>query len=82
MSPSGECEKVTHTDGLPRCPNGYHSSPSGDCEEVYSGGTDNTSLRLEENSQQESSSEIAGNNKLAFAQSSELTRSGECRGKV
>lgn len=65
-----------------RCPDGYHRSPSGDCEEVYSGETDNTSLRLEENSQQESSSEIAGNNKLAFAQSSELTQSGECRGEA
>ena len=82
MNPSGECEKVTHTGGLPRCPNGYHRSPSGDCEEVYSGETDNTSLRLEENSQQESNSEIAGNNKLAFAQSSELTQSGECRGEA
>lgn len=35
-SPSGDCEKVTHSGGLPRCPNGFHRSPDGDCERVSS----------------------------------------------
>ena len=33
-SPSGDCEKVIDTKGMPRCPNGYHRSPDGDCERV------------------------------------------------
>ena len=33
-SPSGDCEKVIDTKGMPRCPNGYHRSPYGDCELV------------------------------------------------
>ena len=40
-SPSGDCEKVTHSGWLPRCPNGYHRSPDGDCERVSSGNSDN-----------------------------------------
>jgi endonuclease YncB( thermonuclease family) len=36
-SPSGDCEKVTHSGGLPRCPDGSHRSPDGDCEQVSSG---------------------------------------------
>jgi endonuclease YncB( thermonuclease family) len=34
MSPSGDCEKVTHSGGLPRC-------PDGDCERVSSANSDN-----------------------------------------
>jgi endonuclease YncB( thermonuclease family) len=37
-SPSGDCEKVITTKGLPRCPNGYHRSPDGDCEKVGGSG--------------------------------------------
>jgi hypothetical protein len=33
-SPSGDCERVIDTKGMPRCPNGYHRSPDGDCERV------------------------------------------------
>lgn len=33
-SPSGKCEKVTDTKGMPRCPDVYHRSPDGDCEKV------------------------------------------------
>jgi len=33
-SPSGDCEKVTDTKGMPRCLNGFHRSPDGDCESV------------------------------------------------
>lgn len=40
-SPSGDCEKVTHSGGLPRCPNGSHRSPDGDCERVSSGSSGN-----------------------------------------
>jgi endonuclease YncB( thermonuclease family) len=40
-SPSGDCEKVTHSGGLPRCPNGFHRSPDGAYERVSSGNTDN-----------------------------------------
>jgi hypothetical protein len=36
ISPSGDCEIVTHSGGLPRCPDGYHRSPDGDCEQVSS----------------------------------------------
>jgi endonuclease YncB( thermonuclease family) len=35
-SPSGVCEEVTDTKGMPRCENGYHRSPDGDCERVSS----------------------------------------------
>jgi micrococcal nuclease len=35
-SPSGDCEEVTDTKGMPRCENGYHRSPDGDCERVSS----------------------------------------------
>jgi hypothetical protein len=35
-SPSGDCEKVIDTKGMPRCENGYHRSPDGDCERVSS----------------------------------------------
>ena len=35
-SPSGDCEKVTHSGGLPRCPNGFHRSPDGDCKRLSS----------------------------------------------
>jgi endonuclease YncB( thermonuclease family) len=39
MSPTGDCEKVTQSGGLPRC-------PDGDCEQVSSGGSDeNTPAR-------------------------------------
>ncbi|MGH9984032.1 MAG: thermonuclease family protein [Nitrososphaeraceae archaeon] len=41
-SPSGDCEKVTHSGGLPRCPDGFHRSPDGDCERVSSGNDDST----------------------------------------
>jgi uncharacterized protein with LGFP repeats len=33
-SPSGDCEKVTDTKGMPRYPDGFHRSPDGDCESV------------------------------------------------
>jgi hypothetical protein len=33
-SPSGDCEKVTDTKGMPRFPNGFHRSPDGDCESI------------------------------------------------
>ena len=39
-SPSGDCEKVTDTKGMPRCENGYHRSPDGDCERVSSSAVD------------------------------------------
>jgi endonuclease YncB( thermonuclease family) len=78
MSPSGDCEKVTHTGGgLPRCPDGYHRSPSGDCEQVSSGEPDGTSSRPEVDSQEESIS----NNKFAFPSDViSLTQSSGCRG--
>ncbi len=41
-SPSGDCEKATHSGGLPRCPDGFHRSPDGDCERVSSGNDDST----------------------------------------
>lgn len=31
-APSGYCKKVIDTKGMPRCPDGYHRSPVGDCE--------------------------------------------------
>ena len=39
-SPSGDCEQVTDTKGMPRCENGYHRSPDGDCERVSSSPVD------------------------------------------
>ena len=81
-SPSGDCEKVTHSGGLPRCPNGYHRSPGGDCEKVSSGENDNTSLRPEENSQEESNSVTVSNTKLSFMRSSELIQSTGCHGEA
>lgn len=41
-SPSGDCEKVTHSGGLPRCPDGFHRSPDGDCERVSPGSVSNS----------------------------------------
>jgi endonuclease YncB( thermonuclease family) len=41
QSPSGDCERVTHSGGLPRCDDGFHRSPDGDCERVSSGNSDN-----------------------------------------
>jgi hypothetical protein len=32
---------VTHSGGLPRCPDWFHRSPDGDCERVSSGNSDN-----------------------------------------
>ena len=40
-SPTGDCEKVTHSGGLPRCPDGFHRSPDGDCERVSTGSIGN-----------------------------------------
>lgn len=40
-SPIGNCERVTHSGGLPRCPDGFHRSPDGDCEQVSSGNSHN-----------------------------------------
>ncbi len=48
-SPSGDCEKVTHSGGLPRCPNGFHRSPDGDCERVSSGSGGNSGSDSEDN---------------------------------
>lgn len=31
-APSGYCKKIIDTKGMPRCPDGYHRSPVGDCE--------------------------------------------------
>lgn len=45
MSPSGDCERVTQSGGLPRCPDGYHRSPDGDCEPASSGTADGTSSK-------------------------------------
>jgi hypothetical protein len=35
-----DCEKVTHSGGLPRCPDGFHRSSDGDCERVSSVASD------------------------------------------
>ena len=35
-STSVECGKVTETKGMPRCPDGFHIRPDGDCESVTS----------------------------------------------
>ena len=60
-----------------RCPDGYHMSPSGDCEQVSSGEPDGTSSRPEVDSQEESIS----NNKFAFPSDViSLTQSSGCRG--
>ena len=79
MSPSGDCEQVTHSGGgLPRCPDGYHRSPSGDCEQVSSGEADNTNSRPVEDNQEE----ITSNERLSPSNGILLTQSGECRGKA
>jgi endonuclease YncB( thermonuclease family) len=59
-SPSGDCEKVTHSGGLPRCPDGYHRSPDGDCERVSSessGGTRNSESKDDQNDDEDNSDE-------------------------
>lgn len=33
-SPSGDCERVKDTSGMPRCDDGFHRSPDGDCERI------------------------------------------------
>jgi hypothetical protein len=52
-SPSGDCEKVTHSGGLPRCPDGYHRSPDGDCERVSSGDTNSDGSSRSDNDDNE-----------------------------
>lgn len=52
-SPSGDCEKVTHSGGLPRCPDGYHRSPDGDCERVVVGDSGSMSSESEDNDELE-----------------------------
>jgi endonuclease YncB( thermonuclease family) len=48
-SPSGDCEKVTDTKGMPRCEDGYHRSPDGDCERVSSSASVDTVDDTEDN---------------------------------
>jgi len=78
MSPSGDCEKVTHSGGLQRCPSGYNRKKTGNCEQVSSGETDNTNSRPEEDNQEETTS----NERLSPSNGIQLIQSGECRGEA
>ena len=64
-SPIGNCERVTHSGGLPRCPDGFHRSPDGDCEQVSSG-----------NSHNDESSSLSSDTHLS--QSTECKGSADC----
>lgn len=80
-SPSGDCEKVTHTSGLPRCPDGYHRSPDGGCERVSSGGTSSAN----DADQGESISETDNGNNARSSSSLSLarvTQIGQCKGSA
>ncbi|MGC1134473.1 MAG: thermonuclease family protein [Nitrososphaeraceae archaeon] len=90
-SPSGDCEKVTHSGGLPRCPNGFLRSPDGDCERVSSGngGTGRSSgseddeedegITKERNDDDESGN--TGETSL-FNNETPLSQSTECKGSA
>ena len=61
-----------------RCPDGYHMSPTGDCEQVSSGEAGNTNSRPVEDNQEE----ITSNERLSPSNGILLTQSGECRGEA
>jgi endonuclease YncB( thermonuclease family) len=79
-SPIGDCEKVTHTSGLPRCPDDYHRSPDGDCERVSSGGTSSTN----DADQRESISETDDGNDTRSSSLSlaPVNQIGQCKGSA
>jgi hypothetical protein len=94
-SPSGDCEKVTHSGGLPRCPDGFHRSPDGDCERVSSGndGNDRGSDTDEERDVDDNESrteegndgddENVNNEETSiFDSQTPLSQSTECRGSA
>lgn len=94
-SPSGNCERVTHSGGLPRCPDGFHRSPDGDCERVYSGNShsDESSESVEGDENNDNSSvrgieetDYDGKNVTAidtsFSSDTPLSQSTECKGSA
>jgi len=74
---------VTHTEGLPRCPDGYHRSPDGDCERVSSGDdstNDDVDKREpigETDDRNDGDSSTSGSPPLA-----PVTQIGECKGSA
>jgi endonuclease YncB( thermonuclease family) len=78
-SPSGSCEKVTHSGGgLPRCPDGYHRSLDGDCERASS--EDESTSNVD---QREPNSETDdGGNRSDSLPLSPLTQIGDCKGSA
>jgi hypothetical protein len=86
-SPSGDCEKVTHSGGLPRCSDGYHRSPDGDCEQISFGGSNSTmsskSNETEYSSdvgQSESINKNNANGGINSLSSVPLTQTSGCKG--
>lgn len=82
-SPSGDCEKVTHSGGLPRCPDGYHRSPDGDCERVSSGDTDKSGSSESDEGDDEDANEREGEvNTSSFSSETQVTHANECKGSA
>ena len=94
-SPSGDCEKVTHSGGLPRCPNGFHRSPDGDCERVSSGnggnsgsdadddeGDDNDNSRTTEERNEDTNESGNSDKTELFGSQTPLSQSTECEGSA
>lgn len=94
-SPSGDCEKVTHSGGLPRCPNGFHRSPDGDCERVSSGSSgnsgsdsdgeeddDNDSTRTDQGEKEDNNESGNSDKTELFSSQTPLSQSTECEGSA
>jgi len=95
-SPSGDCEKVTHSGGLPRCPDGFHRSPDGDCERASSGnggngrGSDSEDDEEDEDGNERRTEERTDDNDESvntkqtsfFNSQTPLSQSTECKGSA
>jgi nuclease-like protein len=81
-SPSGDCEKVTHSGGLPRCPNGYHRSPDGDCERVSSGSSSSKGSESEDDENDDENERIdetsSSDSETPISQSTECKGTADC----
>lgn len=95
MSPSGDCEKVTHSGGLPRCPDGFHRSPDGDCERVSSGNSGNSRGSGSDDDEEDNGdnegrigekhdddAESINNEETSFVSGQTLVQSTECKGSA
>jgi micrococcal nuclease len=74
---------VTHSGGLPRCPNGFHRSPDGDCERVSSrNGGNSRSSDSEEDKERDDDNEARNDDDDTHNTDDETSESTECKGSA